>query len=184
MAGDKLDENTKESQDAKQALSTSERNKQIRAEIGNDPDRLAERISGVDREAYDLSGFSDKEINMALQGGTFDENDYERLTGIKAGTGDAAPEVDDVPVVGQPEEGGSPIAPPIDNSSSPVFSPMPAIPNPGGYGGMNVQQDNDQISNVTGDGNTVTQNQDNSIGGYGGRANDFKKSWMDYKFTA
>ena len=49
MAGDKLDENTQESQNAKQALSDSERNKQAREKIGNDPDQLAERISRVDR---------------------------------------------------------------------------------------------------------------------------------------
>ena len=54
--------------DAKQALSQSERNKQIREEIGNDPERLAERISVVDRDKYDFDGYTDKEINMALQG--------------------------------------------------------------------------------------------------------------------
>ena len=68
MAGEKLDEPTKESAEAKEALSRSERNKQTREEIGNDPERLAERIGGIDREKYDFDGYSDKEINMALQG--------------------------------------------------------------------------------------------------------------------
>ena len=49
MAGEKLEEPTQESADAKQALSDSQRNKQIREEIGNDPERLSQRISGVDR---------------------------------------------------------------------------------------------------------------------------------------
>ena len=81
MAGDKLDEPTKESAEAKEALSQSEQRKRGRERIGNDPDRLAERLSGVDREKYDFDGYTDKEINMAMQGGTFDENDYGRLTG-------------------------------------------------------------------------------------------------------
>ena len=81
MAGDKLDEPTKASADAKEALSQSERNKQIREEIGNDPDRMSERIGGVDREKYDFEGFTDKQINMAMQGGEFGDKDYARLTG-------------------------------------------------------------------------------------------------------
>ena len=81
MAGDKLDEPTKESAEAKEALSQSEKRKRGRERIGNDPDRLAERLSGVDRDKYDVSDYTDKEINMAMQGGTFDENDYGRLTG-------------------------------------------------------------------------------------------------------
>ena len=88
MAGEKLDEPTQESADAKEALSRSERNKQIREEIGNDPERLAERIAGVDREKYDFTGYTDKQINMAMQGGTFDHNDYARLTGKPVGGGD------------------------------------------------------------------------------------------------
>ena len=126
MAGDKLDENTKESQDAKQALSTSERNKQIREEIGNDPDRLAERIAGVDREKYDFSGFSDKEINMALQGDEFGDNDYERLTGKKIGGDDPVSETPaPTPAPADPTPGddtGSPIAPPVEDKPSNYWS--------------------------------------------------------------
>ena len=37
-----------------------------------------------------------------------------------------------------------------------------------GSGGQNVTQDNDQVSNVTGNNNYVNQNQDNSVRNYGG----------------
>ena len=74
---------------------------------------------------------------------------------------------------------------PIDNSSNPVFGDRPSYGGPGMLdsifkGGLYVQQDNDQISNITGNGNTVTQNQDNSVSASG--VQDFKKRWMDYKF--
>ena len=72
MAGDKINE---------------DRNRAARERIGNDPERLEERLSDVDRNKYDLSGFSDKEINMALQGDTFGDMDYERLTGKSPSSG-------------------------------------------------------------------------------------------------
>jgi len=172
MAGEKLDEPTKESTDAKQALSNSERNKQIREEIGNDTERLAERISGVDREKYDFDGYTDKEINMALQGESFGDKDYARLTGNP---------IEDKPEVGIPEEEQErttmpvdPIQPPADDNKPPESS-IPRIPefNYGG-GGLyqNVNQDNDINTNINGDNNTVTNNQNNSVGQYGasGRA--------------
>ena len=174
MAGDKLDENTKESQDAAEALSRSERNKQTREKIGNDPDRLEERISVVDRDEYDLSGFSDKEINMALQGGTFDQNDQERLTGITTPVnepeGGIEPPVDGDPVV--PET--APItAGPTNINTGADFSGMADAKERAqnvmsGKGSQNVSQDNDQVSNVTGNNNYVDQTQDNSIRNYGG----------------
>ena len=58
-----------------------EKREKARERIGNDPESLAERLSIVDRDAYDFSGYSDKDINMALQGGTFGDEDYARLTG-------------------------------------------------------------------------------------------------------
>ena len=66
---------------AGEELSKADRRERARERIGNDPERMAERLSGIDREAYDFDGYTDKEINMAMQGGTFDENDYARLTG-------------------------------------------------------------------------------------------------------
>lgn len=167
MAGEKLNEPTQESADAKEALSNSERNKQIREEIGNDPERMAERISGVDREKYDFDGYSDKQINMAMQGGTFDENDYARLTGKSLGGDEPKPE--------EPEVS---IPTPVDSTPSPTPEPKPKTPGytppdyqgiGPGFGGFsqNINQDNDITSNVTGNNNTVTNTQDNSINGFG-----------------
>ena len=197
MAGDKLDEPTKESAEAKEALSQSERNKQTREEIGNDPERLAARISGVDREAYDFDGYTDKQINMAMQGGTFDENDYARLTGKPLGGDKPEPKpekpvVEDDPVVSLPTDPGGSIEP------APTPGPTQGIELGGGYEFgegpfsqqiQNIQQDNDINSTVTGDNNTVTNTQENSnvmIGGnsYGGDAaqrftNDYIKRFIN-----
>ena len=165
MAGEKLDEPTKESSDAKQALSNSERNKQIREEIGNDPERMSQRISGVDREAYDFDGYTDKEINMAMQGESFGDKDYARLTGKSIG--------DDKPA-GEPEKPAvvTPEPTPEVKPETPAYTP-PAKPDyqgiGGGFGvgGQNINQDNDITSNVTGDNNTVTNTQENSIKSFG-----------------
>jgi hypothetical protein len=175
MAGDKLDEPTKESAEAKEALSQSERNKQIREEIGNDPERLAERISGVDREAYDFDGYTDKQINMAMQGSTFDENDYARLTGKPLG-GDKpepkpeTPVVEDDPIDSIPTDPGGSVEPaPTPGPTQGITVPGFNGPNP--YGSQqiqNVNQDNDITSSVTGSNNTVTNTQDNSVKQYGG----------------
>ena len=177
MAGEKLDEPTKESADAKEALSRSEQNKATRERIGNDPERLAERLSGVDREKYDFDGYTDKEINMAMQGSTFDENDYARLTGKSI----------DKPEDPKPEEPEVSIPTPTPSPDPTPVKPQPApggpdqtigVRPPGlGYPGQNINQDNDITSNVTGDNNTVTNNQDNSINSFGayGTANRAKE---------
>ena len=173
MAGEELNENTKESQDAAEALRQSERNKQTREKIGNDPDRLEERLGIVDRDKYDLSGFSDKEINMALQGGTFDQNDYERLTGATTPVNEPEGGNDD-PVVEVPDT--NPIKPP----SSPPPSQTPVRPYPPIGGGSThtqiVNQDNDINSDVSGDNNNVNIGQDNSVNQYGGYTSDMNAS--------
>ena len=190
MAGDKLEENNKESQDASEALSQSERNKQAREKIGNDPEQLAERLERVDRSKFDLSGYSDKEINMALQGDTFDQGDYERLTGgppVNPPGGGIEPEVYGDPVVPEvaPVTAG-PIE--VDTGSGDVTIPTAPAPGmDGGFGGQTVVQDNDQVSTVVGNDNTVNQDQDNSVQNFGGRdfnPTDWKKSWMNSKFAA
>ena len=165
MAGDKLDEPTQESADAKEALSQSDQRKRARERIGNDPERLAERIGGIDREKYDFDGYSDKEINMAMQGGTFDDNDYSRLTGKSTDKPDDGGGEDTIP---------TPTPTPTPTPEDPDVSiPTPVKPDPGpgyqpprfGYPGMiqNVNQDNDITNNVSGDNNTVTNTQDNIV---------------------
>ena len=163
---------------AGEKLSTEARNKQIREEIGNDPERLAERISVVDRGAYDLSGFSDKEINMALQGEKFDDNDYARLTG---NTGPGS-EPDTNPIVEPEPEVTSPTPAP---TPEPVAGDGPGSGaqdifggGPGKYMGQYVNQDNDITSTVTGNNNTVTNTQDNSVNQYGGDSQGFKNNYL------
>ena len=180
MAGEKLNEPTKESADAKEALSNSERNKQIREEIGNDPERMSQRIGGVDREKYDFDGYTDKQINMAMQGEGFGDKDYERLTGKSIG-GDApeqgTPDVQIPENTGGEETGGVGDVPKETNNTF-----MPSMRGP--RGGQTIFQDNDQTSTVTGDNNTVTNNQDNSIDGYGYSAkSSFKDAWMKDYFS-
>ena len=170
MAGEKLDEPTQESADAKEALSRSEQNKRTREEIGNDPERLAERIGGVDREKYDFDGYTDKQINMALQGKTFGDEDYARLTGESLDKPDDDNDVN----IPTPVPGPDPTPTPEPKPETPGYTPPKFGDQIIGYPGFvsgaqtqNVNQDNDITSNVTGDNNTVTNNQDNSVRQYG-----------------
>ena len=187
MAGDKLDEPTQESADAKEALSKSERRERGRERIGNDPERLSERLSGVDREKYDFDGYSDKEINMAMQGSTFDENDYSRLTGNPLEKPDDGGSEDTTPT---PTPDPTPTDPPVSIQPAPepekpgYTPPIFGVPGMGnGSQTQIVNQDNDINTNVTGSGNTVTNNQDNSVnqfGSYGtaGRAKELRDKYV------
>ena len=91
----------------------------------------------------------------------------------------------------EPEVDGDPVVPetaPIDTGNGEVN--MPIMPRPGGspFGNttQTVFQDNDQVSTVEGDNNTVNQDQDNSVQNFGGGYNamDWKTSWMNSKFSA
>lgn len=185
MAGDKLDEPTNESADAKEALSKSEQRKRGRERIGNDPERLAERLGGVDREKYDFDGYSDKEINMAMQGGTFDDNDYGRLTGnpVEKPDGDKPDDGGDVSIPTPVEPGPTPKPMPEEPGRPPYVPPRPPVLGGPGTQTQIVNQDNDINTNVTGDGNTVTNDQDNSVnqfGAYGtaGRAQSLRDKYV------
>lgn len=68
------------------------------------------------------------------------------------------------------------------------IEPTPPLPGDGGtspappmYGGgpgsQNVNQDNDISNNISGNNNTVTNNQNNSVSGYGGES-DYLGDWM------
>tara|TARA_B100001564_G_scaffold310962_1_gene282963 strand:- start:335 stop:910 length:576 start_codon:yes stop_codon:yes gene_type:complete len=161
MAGDKLNEPTKESADAREALSRSEQNKQTREEIGNDPERMSQRISGVDREAYDFGGYTDKEINMAMQGESFGDKDYARLTGESLG------DEPDAPIEVKPDVPAPVIDGPKPGPGKPYVPGRPDFQGIYPGGGQNINQDNDITSNVTGDNNNVTNTQDNSINRFG-----------------
>ena len=171
---------------AGEELSKADQRARARERIGNDPERLAERLSGIDREAYDFDGYTDKEINMAMQGGTFDENDYARLTGtsLDDGGGDdsGGGGGDDTPAP-TPDPTPTPAPTPTPEEDDPIVT----IPTPvggGPYGGMNqtVVQDNDINSTVTGNNNTVTNTQDNSVRQYGG-GGSWTNAWMKDYFS-
>ena len=68
------------SDEFKKGLSLAQRNENARERIAADPERAAARLGMVGNK-YDLSGYSDKDIIMAFQGGKFAEDDYSRLTG-------------------------------------------------------------------------------------------------------
>ena len=143
-----------------------------RERIGNNPERLAERLSAVDRDAYDFSGYSDKEINMAFQGSDFGEKDYARLTGIKPGGGGGDEVVVDDPSVG---DGVTPVAVPesvtVTNNAGPRISGadlaaiLAGMPRGGGSTGRGPRKQIQSFDRVFGD-NRNTMGDGNVI--YGG----------------
>ena len=175
MAGEELNKEDSVSQEAKEsvveAASKQDQNYAARERIGNDPERLAERIGGIDREKYDFDGYTDKEINMAMKGSTFDENDYARLTGKPL---DEEP---DVSIPETPDDAETPLPTPEptpvpgkpgpDPTPGPRPFPMP-VPNPDPFprppgipgkplvpGGFQVGGDLTQNIGKTGDTNTT-----------------------------
>lgn len=147
-------------------LSKAERHERARTRIGNDPERLKERISIVDRDKYDVSGYTDKEINMALQGGIFNEEDYSRLTGKKLGGDNETDKPEETPTNGGGNTGNITIDTGGDQSigGKPPKGSGARPPRPL-YGGVTqeINQDNDIVNTITGNNNTVTNTQDNSI---------------------
>lgn len=185
MAGEELNKEDSVSQEAKEsvveAASKQDQNYAARERIGNDPERLAERIGGIDREKYDFDGYTDKEINMAMKGGTFDENDYARLTGKPLEDDDPVVTVPEVPddtetPLPTPEPTPVPDKPAPDPIPGPRPFPMP-VPNPDPFprppgipgkpvvpGGFQVGGDLTQNIGKVGDTNTTIGN-GNTIGG-------------------
>ena len=109
---------------------------------------------------------------MAMQCGTFDENDYARLTLNPLEKPDDGGGEDTIPTpTPDPETDPTPVKPqPSPEGPDQSIGYQPPRLN---YPGMNTQiqnvnQDNDITSNVTGDNNTVTNTQDNSVSQYGG----------------
>lgn len=165
-----------------------DKNFAARTKLSDDPEKAAERAAKVGGR-YDVSGYSDKEISMALQGDSFLEDDYFRLTGKRPGGNKEGSASAPTSVTPPSNDGGSdtpaPVSP-IPTSNDPTFEITPIVPGPGVFGGQvqNVQQDND-INQTIGDNNTVTNNVDNSVSqqnGFGS-ANLFKSRFMkEYDF--
>ena len=178
------------------ALSQAERNRRARVKKSNNPEDAKRRADRArTNQEFDfgdaLDGYSDKEISMALRGEQFSDEDYFRLTGKKWGGDEEspAPTPDPEPT---PEPSPSPTEPTPPPAATP--NPVAGIDDQsiggdgytyGRFGSLtqNVNQDNDITSTVTGDNNTVTNNQDNSVNAYAGDAQRFTNDYIK-RFTS
>ena len=87
MAGDELDKNTPESKGAKAAVvEAKDKNYDARERRYENEEGRESRLGEVDREKYDLKGYSDKDVFMSFKGEEFGDKDYERLTGKTFGS--------------------------------------------------------------------------------------------------
>ena len=130
------------SDEFKRELSRAERNRRAREEKSNNPEMAAERAAiarSQDEYDFDLGGYSDKEISMALQGEKFGLEDYRRLTGQDFG------DSGDNNVTLPPQGGGGQVTGNVSGGNNSIVSP--------------ISQDNDIA--IAGNSNSV--NQDNSI---------------------
>ena len=172
---------------AGEVFSRADKHRAARERIAASPERTAERLSGLDRDAYDFSDYDDKDIVMAMQGKVFGDEDYARLTGVKPGAGGGGGDE----VVTEPVPGGgvtSPAVPEgvvVTNNMGPqidgdaLAALLSGIPKGGmGSGKANQRQSFDRTfgnnRNTMGGGNTIygsfnQGNQDNSMNfGYQG----------------
>lgn len=130
------------SDEFKQELSRAERNRRAREEKSNNPEIAEERANiarSQDEYDFDLGGYSDKEISMALQGDKFGIEDYRRLTGQDYGASE------DETATLPPQGGGGQVTGNVSGGNNSIISP--------------ISQDNDIA--IAGNSNSV--NQDNSI---------------------
>ena len=142
-------------------------NYEARKRLSENAETAAARAAKVG-DAYDVSGYSDKEISMALQGDSFLDDDFARLTGksVQQDKPAAAP----APTPSAPAPGPAPTpVMPMPVPEKPInIMPLPK-PVPDGNGPMfggqeqNITQDNDITNTIVGDNNEVSNFQDNSI---------------------
>ena len=167
MAGDELEKNTPESKGAKAAvIEAKDKNYDARLRRFEDEERREEKLGVVDREKYDLKGYSDKDIFMSFKGDDFGDKDYERLTGKSIGGDDKKPTATPT----QPDKEPTASIQPVPTVNQPTEEkPDVTFPSATGPGGpQSVYQDNDINSSVNGNDNNVNIDQDNSVRQYGG----------------
>ena len=181
---------------AGEELSKKDRHYEARLRKSKDPEDSKRRADRArNNQEFDfgdkLDGYSDYDISMALRGQEFSDEDYFRLTGEKweggggsdgGGGGDdgggGGDDDNNTTLPADPVVGTNPVEPSVpDQKIFPILGP-----NPGGGGVQNINQDNDIVSNVTGDGNNVTNNQDNSINQFGS-SGSWKNAWMKDYFS-
>jgi hypothetical protein len=142
-----------------------DKNFDARSRLSNDPEE-AKRRAGLVDDKYDVSGFSDKEISMALMGSSFGDEDYARLTGKSMGSDDSNSDAGGSEDNSSSSPGPTPGITPSPSPEEPVnITPIPGLG--GNYGNsgqsQNVYQDNDITNTINGDNNEVSNFQDNSI---------------------
>lgn len=168
----------------------AERHARMREEIGKDPERLAKRLSAVDRNAYDFSGFSDEDINLAFRGKDFLDEDYERLTGNRmAGSDDFKKKLEEAQKPDPANDIGDDS--PIREEPTPPSFEAPLIPMPiiddapdfvfgGGEGSFNAGDITATIGKQ-GDMNT-TIGDDNTFGANTSIGNDYSTTYGSQMF--
>ena len=207
MAGDSLNEDTAVSEAASDAVATSEQNKSLADRFGQDyvdEVKVDGRQDGNKYSRKELAaefryGRGDTSVDDTVDKfqGMVDSGEYKgnnkaqeflEMHGVNFGGGDDAdvgiptptPEIE-TPVTNGP---GGDID--FDMGDGPTQTINPG--NPGDS--VNVNQDNDIINNVSGNGNNISNTQDNSVNGgssyngkYGSSGSMFKDNWMQNFFN-
>jgi len=126
---------------------------------------------GEDQKMSDLAAEYQGKVDSGEYRGNRQAQEFLEMHGVNFGNGEDSADIPD-PVETDPVETEPVTSDPaptvgeinIDTGSGPVdMGSNPNSGGSGGSGGQTVVQDNDQTSAVVGSGNTVTQNQDNSI---------------------
>ena len=145
-----------------------------RSRLSSDPEEAARRAALVG-DKYDVSGFSDKEISMALMGASFGDEDYARLTGKSL---DKEEDKDDSSKDKPKAGGGDTISDSFNTDIRDSFNKT----NTDSFNTdirdsfnrnevfeskttqtQNIAQDNDITNTINGDNNVISNNQNNSI---------------------
>lgn len=174
------------SDEFKKELSLAQRNEKARERIAADPERAAARLGMVDRNKYDLSGYSDKDIIMAFQGGKFAEDDYSRLTGKPMEEPEAAKPANPANDIGT-RPIPTPVAPtpvrpePMSTGFEEPLMPMPIVVEEevptfvigGGTGSFNT---GDIDANIGKTGDMTTNIEDSTFGDNASIGNDYSQT--------
>ena len=205
MAGDSLNEDTAVSEAASDAVATSEQNKSLADRFGQDfvdEVKVDGRQDGNKYSRKELAaefryGRGDTSVDdtVAKFQGMVDSGEYKgnnkaqeflEMHGVNFGGGgdtpDPTPTPETTPEVEAPGGGID-----VDMGEGPTQTINPGNP---GDSSVNVNQDNDIINNVSGNGNNISNTQDNSVNGgssyngkYGSSGSMFKDNWMQNFFN-
>lgn len=117
------------SEEFKEELAEAARdpNYEARLKLSEDPESAAARAAKVG-DGYDVSGYTDKQISMALQGDRFGDEDYARLIGKKLGGGESEAPSKEEPVVVVPDDETPIVITPGEGGGDGGEIGLPAVP--------------------------------------------------------